>query len=213
MSTGDTIQAIIAAGSLITAIATFFAARAALRTVKKMAEQTEIMRRSAAEQLTVSRESSQLQVEAALTAAYEAKQADIMASTTPRFDRLLESLPRSASVSADATYRAIRAYWSLQLEQYRYYVRGFVDDTLFRYWMKLRYDEYHRADDEFRALTRKALEDFIDPDFKSFMEFVFEHGSEPDRVLSLAQRRRESHFEHRTPGWVALATRQRNPAP
>lgn len=115
-----------------------------------------------------------------MKASFVAKRPDVLTHLTGRFDDIYGALPRlHAADDADwKAFRAVRAFWSLQLEQYQVYLDGFVDDYLYRYWIRLRCQEYgdnlfeNQAD--FQAKTRAALEDFHYEDFQRFMEdYVF----------------------------------------
>lgn len=115
-----------------------------------------------------------------MKASFVAKRPDVLTHLTGRFDEIYGALPRlhAADNTEWMAFRAVRAFWSLQLEQYQVYMDGFVDDHLYRYWIRLRCQEYGDNHFEnqvsFRDKTRAALEDFHYEDFQRFMEdFVF----------------------------------------
>ena len=145
-----------------------------------------------------------------MKASFVAKRPDVLTHLTGRFDEIYGALPRlhAADDTEWRAFRAVRAFWSLQAEQYQVYLDGFVDDHLYEYWMTLRCQEYgddHFEDQaSFRKKTTEALEDFHYEEFKSFMEgFVFPCWDSTEKkvdttklagAMAEAKRRRREHL-------------------
>jgi len=181
-----------ALGTCITAVVTGVAAYLSLRLMRRQIKSSEDAVEQMVEQTKALKENAQRQVQAS----YLAKQPDVLMLMTPRFDQLYGALPRKGSHDPkDEMFRKVRAYWSLQLEDYRLYLRGFIDDAAFKYFMILRYREHEGNEFEnFKKLTAEALEDFKDADFQEFMEYVFKYGNDIDRVMTEAKERRKKHL-------------------
>jgi hypothetical protein len=180
------------------AVVSYLAVREARDSVNVMKSQV----RDAEKQIGFTAESVSLmkkQVEAVIKSSYLAKRPDILLAMTPRFDELYGKLPKRIPLSDDEKKQSdVTAFWSLQLEQYRLYLRGFIDDDAFSEFMMLRYREYARKEVE-EKLIQRALNDLGEPNFKEFMSYVFDHGGKPEEVMKDARSRRNKHLKQYDP--------------
>jgi hypothetical protein len=149
------------------------------------------------------------QLSSSVKASFLAKRPDVFIHLTTRYDELYTQLhrPGGAPLSDAELSHNVRAYWSLQLEQYQCYLEGFIDDEIYKYWMALRCQEYHDPQftkvPEFQKKTDEALPDFHYEKFKTFMEMVFAcwdskaGGVSPlelEKATVEAKRRRREHL-------------------
>ena len=149
------------------------------------------------------------QLSSSVKASFLAKRPDVFIHLTTRYDELYTQLHRpGAAPAADAElFHNVRAYWSLQLEQYQCYLEGFIDDEIYKYWMSLRCQEYHDPQfagvPGFKDKTDAALLDFHYDAFRTYMERVFEcwdsktgkvSGLELEKATAEAKRRRREHL-------------------
>ena len=184
-----------AIGTCLAAVFTALAVWISLHGIKKQIDAAEKQLRATMKQFSAGVKSSFL-----------AKRPDVFIHLTTRFDQLYDQLPRpGAPPEADAElFRKVRAYWSLQLEQYQCYLDGFIDDEIYKYWMSLRCQEYAKGDANFRQKTDEALADFYYDQFQDFMlNHVFAcwdaNVGKParnalDRMMKEAQVRRTKHL-------------------
>lgn len=68
-------------------------------------------------------------------------------------------------------------YWNLQFEQFEYFKKGYIDESIYTYWLIVRYGEYHE-NAKTGKMNYKNGWDFVSDktvstEFKSFMERVF----------------------------------------
>ena len=197
--------AIEAIGSLVAGLGAAIAAIVAVMSVRDVGRQIEIAgahAKTAAEEAKAMRDSVK-QLQALVSLSYAAKRVDILLSMTPRFDQLYNKLPRPGEKATEEEKKHnVRAYWSLQLEQYRLYVRGFVDHDVLRYWIKLRHKEYYSGDfEDFQDKTREAIDEFDDEGFSRFMSYLHVYKKDKldreaiDSVMEEAQRHREKYLQ------------------
>jgi len=194
-----------AIGSLGAGVSAMVAAYLSLGSVQQVMRQIKIAEEHAktAAVAAAAMEASVKQLQALVSLSYAAKRVDILLSMTPRFDQLYSKLPRPGQQATEAEKKHnVRAYWSLQLEQFRLYVRGFVDNDVLRYWIKLRHREYYSPDfEDFQNKTREAIAEFEDQDFSRFMSYLSVYKKDSldrsavDSVMEDVQRQRGKYLE------------------
>ena len=188
-------------GAIGTCIAAFFTAIAvwtSLHGIKKQINAAEKQVTATVKQLSSS-----------VKASFLAKRPDVFIHLTTRYDEVYTQLHQPGAVApSDAElFHRVRAYWSLQLEQYQCYLEGFIDDEIYKYWLSLRCQEYH--DQQFTGVpgfpdkTDVALTDFHYEAFRTFMNKVFGcwdtktskvDGLELEKAVAEAKRLRRDHL-------------------
>jgi hypothetical protein len=75
--------------------------------------------------------------------AYDTKAMDMVAMMADRFYTLL-ALRQEVRVGTTDEHYYYERYWRLQLEQYHYYRRGFLNRSIYRYWLGRRRAEWNQ---------------------------------------------------------------------
>ena len=111
----------------------------------------------------------------------ELKTIDLMSSFQNRYDDIMHT---SKNLSNDGLVDAVVYYerfWNLQLEQWQYFNKGYVDCNTYTYWMTCRYREWVKNDRiggvSYQEGFKKGLMGLEAPKFKKFMTNVFESSS------------------------------------
>lgn len=93
-----------------------------------------------------------------------AKMADILISTTQRFDKLYSDYRKidfSKQLSEDDK-SVMRRFWSMQYEQFQYFKYGLIDIEIMTYWMRLRNREHNEILENAHASYKEILFEIIE---------------------------------------------------
>lgn len=104
------------------------------------------------------------------------KRIEVLVHCNSRFEGVLDLCLKTA-VQRDPMIFYNR-YWALQFDQFTYWLQGFVDDEIFRYWMMERHDAWLAnpvfAGISYRNGWDKAMVGWTYTEFITFMKIVHE---------------------------------------
>jgi hypothetical protein len=106
----------------------------------------------------------------------ELKSVDVMLAFTDRYQGLLwvdrQLVAQGLMLEEEYYFK----YWDLQLDQYHYWKRGYVDPTTFSYWMDSRYADWNEnqmtGQISYQEGWRMTKDRLQDPDFSRFIDQV-----------------------------------------
>lgn len=111
----------------------------------------------------------------------ELKTIDLMSSFQNRYDDIMHTSKKLSNEGILDGVIYYERFWNLQLEQWQYFNKGYVDCSTYSYWMLCRYREWIKNDSvggiTFQDGFKLGLSGLEAPKFKSFMSTVFENYS------------------------------------
>lgn len=76
----------------------------------------------------------------------EYKTVDVMLQCQKRYDKIVWDMKERVKKGERETDAFYDRFWNLQLEQFQYWVNGFINDKTFLYWLSCRHNEYNQPD-------------------------------------------------------------------
>jgi hypothetical protein len=128
-----------------------------------------------------------LTLDRTLRSARNLKKADVLMECHRRFDGLWEVRDFPSTLQDPKRYyeRYYERYWSLHLDEYKHWQNGFIDDDIFRYWMRGRVHDWVANEPvgpvgsmSFKEGWRYAKSRWAHTNFFDFMEEVFKDNVE-----------------------------------
>lgn len=107
----------------------------------------------------------------------ELKSIDLMNSFQSRYDKIIYDYKKEALDDIIPVQEYYNRFWNLQLEQWQYFNKGYIDGNTYCYWMKCRYREFQKNEMvkgiKYEEGFKNAVKILEVPKFKNFMNNVF----------------------------------------